>query len=547
MTDRSTQISQREANNTTRRRKRELTTDDNYLNLDEARDGMEVRQHKRAKFNKDTGKKPPSTVHESGKKLHSFDRDFLVLENDLERNKDMKTTGDEGNMVEDHHETSDIHAQYLGRKDSESPVTIEQLCAGGVSEMFLLKRTGSGPSVMLMKVAHDLAQKFQEQIVVGERYRRAKDISLPGLDQLLRMNKARAESLVLRVQTMVKIKGDRKPTPEEERIVQWIREETRNLEFVRKETETKRSTLLRDIQSDRRAWENAAKSVEESLQKVFVQSGLNDEAVVADNAITAPQDDKVKHNEPSLEEGQPDAKPAGIGPLDSSRVRIKLEETKTRIELRKAQREHDDHRNTFRRGLLVALAAAAQDRPDAPKRLIEEEFSRNYVRAGTELAGLVTRAQAAREAVLVAAAEADVSIIGSDDDMEPNFPYDLEELAAVKEKCLDRYAVQEWIEAIEASSKPNLRPSGYVLHMAEKWKRAAEEEDDVSSSGEDFMLNAGVEPRREAPPTQDSVLKLASKSKSWHAEPYWSFSDCAEGKKRRRIDDWTRRIRQPVG
>jgi len=66
---------------------------------------------------------------------------------------------------------------------------------------------------MLMKVAHELDQKFQEQIVVGERYRRAKDISLPGLDRLLRMNKARAESLVLRVQPMVKIKGDRKPTP----------------------------------------------------------------------------------------------------------------------------------------------------------------------------------------------------------------------------------------------------------------------------------------------------------------------------------------------
>ena len=412
--------------------------------------------------------------------------------------------------------------------------------------MLLLKKAGSGPSIMLMKVAHELDQKFQEQIVVGERYRRAKDISLPGLDRLLRMNKARAESLVLRVQPMVKIKGDRKPTPEEERIVQCIREETRNLEFVRKKTEAKRSTLLRDIQSDRRAWENAAESVEEILQKVLVQCGLIDEARIADNAIMAPQDDKSKHTKPSLEKGQPDAKPAETGRLDSSRVRIKLEETKTRIKLREAQRKHDDHRNTFRRGLLAALAAAAHDRPDAPKRLIEE-FSRDYVRAGTELAGLVTRAQVAREAVLVAAAEADVSIIGSDDDMEPNFPYDLEEYAAVKQKCLDRDAVQEWIEAIEASPKPNLRPFGYVLHMAEKWKRAAEEADDVSSSGEDFMPNAGVEPRREALPTQDSVLKLASKSKSWHMEPYWSFSDCVEGKKQRRIDDWARRIRQPVG
>ncbi|KAI4949547.1 hypothetical protein J4E91_005286 [Alternaria rosae] len=96
--------------------------------------------------------------------------------------------------------------------------------------------------------------------------------------------------------------------------------------------------------------------------------------------------------------------------------------------------------------------------------------------------------------------------------MEPNFPYDLEEYAAVKKKCLDRDAVQERIEALEASSKPNLQPLGYLLHMAQKWKRAAEADDDVSSSGEESVSIAGVEPRREMTQMQDSVLKPASKS-----------------------------------
>jgi len=110
MTDRSTQNSLREANDTTRRRKRELTTDDNYLKLDEARDETQVRQHKRAKINKDAGRKPRSTVHENAKKVQSFNSDFLVLDIDSQNNKDMKTAGDEGNTVGDHDETSDIHA-----------------------------------------------------------------------------------------------------------------------------------------------------------------------------------------------------------------------------------------------------------------------------------------------------------------------------------------------------------------------------------------------------------------------------------------------------
>ena len=528
-------------------RKRKLATNDNHLGSLETGRKREIRQHKRAKISEDTVGELSLAKRDDHERKPSFDDVSAVVQYKSGMDEDMKTTRDKRDPARGKRNNLDGDVQDPEQTASKIAVNMEHLCASGVSELFLLKKTGSGPSIMLMKVAHELANNMQTQVLTGRSYRRTKNMLIPEVERAIQANKRTSESLLQRMKAEVKLRGERKPTPKEDCVVQRILNEARDLDAKTKKMEAEKKILERDVEYDRRTWENAALLVEETLQKVFVQCGLIDEARVADNAMTTPQDDKSKHTKPSLEEGQPDTKPAVIGRLDSSRVRIKLEETKTRIELRKAQRKHDDHRNTFRRGLLAALAAAAHDRPDAPKRLIEEEFSRDYVRAGTELAGLVTRAQVAREAVLVAAAEADVSIIGSDDDMEPNFPYDLEELAAVKQKCLDRDAVQEWIEAIEASPKHNLRPLGYVLHMAEKWKRAAEEDGDVSSSGEDIMPNAGVETCRETPPTQNSVLKLALKSKSWHTEPYWSFSDCAEGKKRRRIDDWARRIQQPVG
>ncbi|KAI4608004.1 hypothetical protein J4E80_009401 [Alternaria sp. BMP 0032] len=449
----------------------------------------------------------------------------------------------------------------------ESMVDIEQLCANEDAEMFILKRAkteqvDNSPPVMLMKVPYKLATMIQNQISAGLKYRREKDISIPKLDQELRMSRLSQKSVEHRLQGLPKLSGGRTPTPRESPTAERLHREAHEINRKMEKIEQKKKTLSRDIGLARKEWEGVAVVVEKNLQDIFVRCGLfeDDKAVsvppvaqgvegmrVASKPPIVSRFDEKKDSKLLPGENEATTKAANEGELSVGQAIAIVREAKARREKHEAQRQHDEHRNTFRRGLLAARVAAAADRPDAPGRLIEEEFSRDYVRAGSKLAEAVTRAEAAHEAQFAAAAEAGVSIIGSDDDREPNFPYDLEEYAAVKKQCLDQDAVQEWINAIEASSKPNLRPLGYLLHMAEKWKRAAEGDDDVSSSGEEANPDAGVEPRREIPQMQDSVLEPASKSKSWHTEPYWSFSDCAEGKKRRRIDDWTRRIQQPVG
>lgn len=161
----------------------------------------------------------------------------------------------------------------------------------------------------------------------------------------------------------------------------------------------------------RQAWEDATLSVENILHDVFVQCGLIDELLSGKD--------------------QRDSRGALEGQLENIRAYIKLEEKKARRELREAQRRHEQHRDTFRRGL-AAYVAGVVDRPDASKHLLEEEFSRAHVRDCYELARLVKRSETTHEAQLAAAAEAHVSIVGSDDNMSLNMAYDLKEYAKLR-------------------------------------------------------------------------------------------------------------------
>ncbi|KAI4698883.1 hypothetical protein J4E81_005495 [Alternaria sp. BMP 2799] len=559
------EVPQYEADQTgnTRKRALEFGEDNNRDNSERctAKQGSKgVTQNMRTKKRRTTGEPPPD-MYQSRRKLSSS------LEKGI---KDVGSVNiPMANNDTETHDNSTRGSPLEGPESAimESMVDIEQLCANEDAEMFILKRAkteqvDNSPPVMLMKVPYKLATMIQNQISTGLKYRREKDISIPKLDQELRMSRLSQKSVEHRLQGLPKLSGGRTPTPRESPAAERLHREAHEINRKMEKIEQKKKTLSRDIGLARKEWEGVAVVVEKNLQDIFVRCGLfeDDKAVsvppvaqgvegmrMASKPPIVSRFDEKKDSKLLPGENEATTIAANVEELSVGQAIAIVREAKARREKHEVQRQHDEHRNTFRRGLLAARVAAAADRPDAPDRLIEEEFSRDYVRAGSKLAEAVTRAEAAHEAQLVAAAEAGVSIIGSDDDREPNFPYDLEEYAAVKKQCLDRDAVQEWINVIDASSKPNLRPLGYLLHMAEKWKRAAEEDDDASSSGEDFMPNTGVEPRREASPTQGSVMKLASKSKSWHTEPYWSFSDCAEGKKRRRIDDWTRKIQQPVG
>jgi hypothetical protein len=547
MMDRSKQRPHHKTESTVNTRKRERTNDDNTLNLAESRNGREAGQYKRARIRDDVKGEWPMKMHDSrGSKL-SVEKSPTVYQKKLAIDECMETADNQGNRTGYEENNPDVHGQDQEQKAGEITVNIEQLCASETTELFLLKKTSPGPSIMLMKVTNELANKMKNQVMTSRSYRRTKTVSIPELDRAIEVNKHKAECLLKRMQAEAKLKGDRKPTPQETYTVQHILEEARDLETKKKQMEAGRQRLIRDTEFDRRTWENAALSVENMFENVFVQCGLIDGIRVADDIFIAPQGDKSKSPEPSLVKGQPDAYPGDAGSLDNNQVRIKMEVTKARRELRIAQRNHDEHRDTFRRGLVGARIAALADRPDAPKRLIEEDFSRDYVRTGFKLAGEVTRAEVARDAVLAAAAEAGVSIIRSDDSMDPNIPYDLEEYAAVKMKNLDRDAVEDWNEAVEARFKPNLRPLGYLLHMADKWKKALEADDEISNAGEESISDAGVEHHEKTPAIQDSVLKPVLKGKSRNAQPLLCLSDYANGKKRRRIDDWMREIQQPVG
>ncbi|CAI9637230.1 unnamed protein product [Alternaria burnsii] len=409
----------------------------------------------------------------------------------------------------------------LNRTSSGSQADIEQLCANGISELFLLNKASSKPPVMLMNVSYVLAQKIENQVSNGQAYRHARDTSLLQIDRALRKNEILGDWVLERLRNMTKLKGDRKPTPEENKVVQGMRQEIEQLDKEKATFEAERSRLVRNIELAREAWEQAALPVEDIFQDVFAQCGLIDEL--------------------SSVKDQRDSRGAFEGQLENTRAYIRLEEKRARRELREAQRRHEQHRDAFRRGL-AAYVAGAVDRPDASKHLLEEEFSRDHVRTCYELAGLVKRAEETHEAKIAAAAEANVSIVGPDDDMSLNMPYDLKEYATVKIKSLDHDAIEAWKKGIDADAKPNLKPAGYVLHMAEKWKRALEADDDVSSSADDSVWNDGIEDCQDPLTVHESIVQPVSR-KSEKAEQWLSVSERAVGDRRRQIETRMQEIR----
>jgi hypothetical protein len=500
-------------------RKRELTVDD--AETVSGREAGEERQNKRAKFDNDIQQELPAIEHDNKESKSSTDKKLLCPSEGVEMDKGPETTSDPKDTSKDGHASLSSPLIRIEDKYTGSQASVEQLYANGTSEMFLLKKVGSKPPIMMMKVSYVLAQMIEKQVSAGRAYRRAKDAPLREMDEALRQNKIFGEHLLERMRGMVKLKGDRKPTPEENKVVQRMQQEANQLDKAKRTFKEEKARLEQVAELARQAWEDATLSVENILQDVFVQCGLIDE-------LLSGKDHR-------------DSRGALEGELENIRAYIKLEEKKARRELREAQRRHEQHRDTFRRGL-AAYVAGVVDRPDASKHLLEEEFSRDHVRTCYGLAGLVKRAEATHEAQLAAAAEAHVSIVGSDDNMSLNMPYDLKEYATVKIKSLDHDAVEAWKKGIDANAKPNLKPAGYVLHMAEKWKRALDADDDVSSSAGESVWNDGIEDYRRPSTVRESIVQPVSR-KSEKAEQWLSVSERAVGDRRRLIETRMQEIR----
>jgi hypothetical protein len=563
MKDRTLRGAQKNVKNTAKSRERALEhcNDDDVdenAKIIEKPDGRDEREAKQTKKSRTT-KEPPPDLYRSRKRMSSG----VEEENDGSGRKNTTMAARNTQMNDEYTQVSPVEGS--DKEAGNSEVDIEQLRADGPPGMYILKgadteTVDARSPVMLMKVPRTMTRKIQDQILTGQAYRRERNVSISKLERELRMNRLVLKSVEQRFQEMAKLRGDRAQTPQESALAKRLHQEKQETLQEIKRIEQKRTTLSRDVELVRRTWEDNAISVEDVLKDVFVRCGLFDDAKATSMVPIAPQVDNRnvadKSRAPEVVEGvcpklRPDetqsTKKAVIDePLSVGKAIVILREAKARKEKHEAQRLHDEHRGTFRRGLAAARVAAASNRPDAPKRLVEEEFSRDYVRTGCELAGAVTHAEAAHEAMLAAAAEAQVSIIGSDDDMDPNIPYDLEEYKAVKMKNLDRDAVEDWNEAVEVRVKPDLPPLGYLLHMADKWEKALEADDEISNAGEESISDAGVEHHGETPAVHDSVLKPVSIGKSRNAQPFLCLSDYAKGKKRRRIDNWMREIQQPV-
>ncbi|RYN41323.1 hypothetical protein AA0112_g2404 [Alternaria arborescens] len=508
------------ANKIENTRKRGLTIDDNSETAG-GRDVLEVGQSKRAKLNDNIEETLPSHERDGQGRKSPIKKRLVLPCEGVRMDRGLETGSDDKDTSKDGHDIMDSIPIALNKRSSRSQADIEQLCANGVSELFLLNKVISKPPVMLMNVSYVLAQKIENQVSNGQAYRHARDTSLLQIDMALRKNEILGDWVLERLRNMAKLKGDRKPTPEENKVVQGMRQEIEQLDKEKATFEAERSRLVRGIELAREAWEQAALPVEDIFQDVFAQCGLIDE-------LTSVKD-------------QRDSRGALEGQLENTRAYIRLDEKRARRELREAQRWHEQHRDAFRRGL-AAYVAGAVDRPDASKHLLEEEFSRDHIRTCYELAGLVKRAEETHEAKMAAAAEAHVSIVGPDDDMSLNMPYDLKEYATIKIKSLDHDAIEAWKEGIDANAKPNLKPAGYVLHMAEKWNRALDGDDDISSSADESVWNDGIEDCRRPSTVRESIVQPVSR-KSEKAEQWLSVSERAVGDRRRRIEIRMQEIR----
>ncbi|KAG9187331.1 hypothetical protein G6011_05202 [Alternaria panax] len=123
------------------------------------------------------------------------------------------------------------------------------------------------------------------------------------MDRALRNTKPIEQFLM---EGMMKLKGDRKPTPEGNQVVQRMRQEFRDLDKAKKAFEAEK---------------NVALPVENIVQDVFVQCELTDELLPG--------------------KGQLVSKAVDEGPMENNRTYINLEEKKARPKLHVAQKEHD--------------------------------------------------------------------------------------------------------------------------------------------------------------------------------------------------------------
>ncbi|KAH8636225.1 hypothetical protein IG631_08060 [Alternaria alternata] len=209
---------QHAANEIENNRKRELTVDD--VEIVSGRDVGEERQNKRAKFDDDIQQELTAIEHDNKESESSTDKNLLCQSEGVDMDKVPETPSDPKDTSKDGDASLSRPLLRLEEKDTGSQACVEQLYANGTSEMFLLKRVGSKPPIMMMKVSYVLAQMIEKQVSAGQAYRRAKDAPLREMDEALRTNKIFGECLLERMRGMVKLKGDRKPTPEENKVVQ---------------------------------------------------------------------------------------------------------------------------------------------------------------------------------------------------------------------------------------------------------------------------------------------------------------------------------------
>jgi len=384
---------------------------------------------------------------------------------------------------------------------------------------------------LCIRLSHELSLRLQDQIKHRRSCARLQERceeALRDIEGRIAPTKSKRDALTKNVKEFLKETEDRDITPSEREGAVELSRKSKEAGAALKELEAEKRAITKQINDRKADWQKHVLEVEKILEDVLVKCGL-----------MIPEAEEIDTPNSSRTGAGAEGSAASHEVSHTVAADVKRQVTKHRNFVRGIQSKHDDHRKGFRRKLAVYVNDQTQ-RPSSPQPTLELEFSQKHLQEGRQVAQELEQAEAGFEAALLAAAAAGVSVLDSNDPREPYRPYDEEEFSAALTHIVDRDYISAWAQDIPFGEFNDLPPVGLEEAALEeeamrdrrgtKRKRA---EDDLEGDF-DRDLNANTSHR------VDSAFTAFD---TRNAEILPSGSERAYGRRRRRIDLWTSKVR----
>jgi hypothetical protein len=246
------------------------------------------------------------------------------------------------------------------------------------------------------------------------------------------------------------------------------------------------------------------------------------------------------------------------------RIKVVMNALGADTSLQAAHAEQDARRSLYKE----AFAAYRADRADRSKEDLEPEFCRHWLLEGQKVTQKIRRAEEDITAALAEAVAASVTIPDWEDDGEPAMAYDNEVMAEYAIAQLDRGRLERWLEMVDEKEAPGLScwtgPFGSTpdtedtlvendghIDNTNNSHLGAQDADEGGGQEVENEESDGILPSTQTSADVDGTEPRFEFSSEFHGvedidiakrNVYMSVSERAYGRRRRKIDHWSRKF-----